>query len=129
MGLLKKENWFVCLLLNVITEGLFMLIPAYYLGCMKKDAWYRKWQYWFFGGVCLIFPAIIMFFIFLIQMTISVAEKLEVPGKEVYASPYVWILCIIIPVIGWALFLVLWIYIEVWPVVKLYQGAGEKYVE
>lgn len=129
MGLLKRENWLVCFLLNIVTQGLFMLVPAYYLGCMKKDAWYRKWQYWFFGALCLIFPVFVMFLIFLIQMAVQVAEKLDVPGKEIYTSPYVWILCMIVPILGWALFLVLLIYVEIWPMVKLSQGAAEKYVE
>ena len=36
------------------------------------------------------------------------AKKLNVPGDEIYMTPYSWILCIIIPIIGWILLLVMY---------------------
>ena len=60
---------------------------------------------------------------------VQVALKLNVPGKELYATPYTWIICVIVPVIGWILLIVMFIYLLVWTVVMLYKGEGEKYIE
>lgn len=128
MNLLKKENWLVCLILTIISEGFFAFALAHLLKLYNKDAWYTKWQYWFFGGLCLVFPIFIMLIVFLVQMICSVAEALNVPGSELYNSPYTWIICIIVPVIGWILLLVMLIYIVVWPIVMIYRGEGEKYL-
>lgn len=129
MGLLKKDNWIVWLFLNVITQGFANLILAYFLGCYDKNAWYAKWQYWVFGAACLFFPVFIMLLVLMIQMEVKVCEKLEVSGKNIYGSPYSWLICLIVPIIGWALLIVMLIYIEIWPIVKLYQGKGEKYIK
>ena len=52
-------------------------------------------------------------------------QKLNVPGCEIYATPYSWILCLIVPVLGWILLAVMLIYLNVWIVSYLYQGKAE----
>lgn len=126
MDLLKKENWWLCLFLNIITFGVFYLALAKFLDCYENDAWYTKWQYWVFGSLCLIFPAFIMLVIFVIEMNCKVAAKLEVPGSEIYNTPYTWVLCFIVPVLGWTLLIIMNIYIFLWPIAKLAHGYGEK---
>lgn len=128
MNLLKKRNWFICLLLNILTLGIFNLVLAGFLNLYSKDAWYKKWQYWFFGGLCLIFPIFILLLVLIVQMICEVADALNVPGSGLYNCPYTWIVCIIVPVVGWILLLVMLIYIMVWSIVMLYQGEGEKYL-
>ena len=128
MGLLRKENWFVNLFLVVISEGIYYFVLAKFLDCYNKDAWYTKWQYWVFGTLCLIFPVFVMLIIFSIQMNCSVAVKLNVPGEKIYNTPYTWIICFIVPVIGWILLIVMLLYIFFWPIVKLAQNEGEKYI-
>jgi len=125
MSLLKKSNWFVCLILTICTPGLFSFILAYELKLIDKNAWYMKWQYWVFGTICLIFPVFIMLLVFIVQMMVTVANKLDVPGKELYYSPYTWIICLIIPIVGWVLLFVMFIYINIWIIVMLYKGKGE----
>lgn len=127
MNLLKKEKWWVCLLLTLICQGLFPLILAHHLKVYDEDAWYYDWVYWFVAGVCFLFPLIIMAVIFIIQITCEVAKKLNVPGAEIYATPYSWILCIIVPIIGWSLLIVMYIYIIIWTIVMLAKGKGEEF--
>lgn len=128
MSLLKKENWIVCFILNLLTQGAFSFVLAYMLKVYDKNAWYAKWYYWVFGTLCLIFPALIMFTVFEVQIQVEVSKKLEVPGKELYTSPYTWIICLIVPVVGWILMLVMLIYIMIWPAIMIKRGLGEKYV-
>ena len=104
-------------------------ILASYLDLYDKDAWYANKWYWIFGGLCLIFPAFIMLIVFAIQINCKVAKALDVPGSNLYYSPYIWILLMIIPVVGWVLFIVMGIYISIWPIVSLYKGYGEKYIK
>lgn len=127
MNLLKKENWFVCLLLNFITQGFFTFVLAYFMDIYEKDAWYKKWQYWVFGTLCLIFPAFIMLLVFEIQILVKVSSKLDVPGKEIYDNTYSWILCLIVPIIGWIMIIVMLLYLEIFMIIALYKGNGEKY--
>ena len=98
------------------------------LDLFDENAWYSKWYYWFIGVICLIFPVFVMFAIFSVQMLTKVAKKLNVPGSEIYGSVYIWILCLVIPIIGWILMLVMYIYLNVWIIVMLYRGVGEKYI-
>lgn len=128
MGLLKKENWSVNLILLLMTQGLYFFVLAYFMKLYDKDAWYTKWQYWVFGTLCLFFPVLIMIIVFTIQISCSVAKNLNVPGKEIYNSPYTWILCLIVPVLGWVLLIVMSIYIYIWTIVMLKKGEGEKYL-
>ena len=66
--------------------------------------------------------------VFMIQMECSVAKKLNVPGEKIYNTPYTWILCMIVPIIGWTLLIVMAIYVYIWPIVMLKNGEGEKYL-
>ena len=129
MDFLKKNNWWLCLLINIITCGLFYIILAKFMNLYDKDAWYMNKWYWILGGLCLVFPIIIMLFIFSIQMTAKVAANLEVSGSKIYNIPYTWIIFVIIPVVGWTLFIVMWLYIIILPNIKLAKGYGEKFIK
>lgn len=129
MELLKKENWWVWLILTIFTGGSNYIFLAVLLDCYDKDAWYANWKYWLIGFLCLVLPATIMFMVFIIEMTCKAASKLEVPGYEIYLSPYIWLLCMIIPVLGWIFLLVMMLYLTIWPMIKLAKGNGEKYIK
>ena len=126
MSLLKQKYWYISLILTLCVGDVYSVILAYMLGLFDKDAWYTKWYYWFLGVICLVFPVFIMFAIFEMQMLVKVCEKLKVPGSEIYGSVYTWILCLIVPIIGWILLLLMYIYLNVWKIVMLYKGEGEK---
>jgi hypothetical protein len=70
-----------------------------------------------------------MLMIFLIQINCAVAAKLNVSGEKIYNTPYTWIVLFIIPVIGWALLIIMSLYIYIWPNIKLAQKEGEKYIK
>ena len=103
MSLLKKEYWFISLIMLLLCPHIFILILASDLNLIDKNGWYSKWQYWVIGGICLIFPLFLLFIVFETEMLVKVAQKLKVPGSELYTIPYIWILLIIIPVVGWIL--------------------------
>ena len=129
MGILKRENWWAWLLLGIASSGISIFFLGALLEVYRKDEWYAKWYYWALGIIILLLPAIIMFFIFYIQTLANICKKLEVPGSEIYAYPYAYIICFIVPIIGWVLLAVLLIYIHIWYLVKLYQGKGEKWIK
>lgn len=128
MKILKKENWWVWLLLFLFSGGSSTIVLGALLDVFDKNAWYAKWYYWVIGLLCFIFPFSIMMAVFNITIASKAAAKLEVPGSEIYLSPYIWILCLIVPFIGWALFIVMLLYINVWPIVMLSKGNGEKHI-
>ncbi len=128
MDLLKKENWWVWLILTIFTGSASTLLLGALTGCFKKDAWYANWKNWVLGFLIFIIPGIIMVGVFIVQMTCEVAAKLEVPGSELYLSPYAWILCLIIPVIGWICFSVMMLYLTIWNIVMLKSGKAERYI-
>lgn len=128
MSLLKSKNWFASLIITLCTGSLFSFLLAYMLKLYDKNAWYCKWQYWVFGALCLIFPVFIMLIVFNMQMLAKVSSKLEVPGEEIYNNPYFWIVCLIVPVIGWIICISFYIYLIFWIVVMLKKGKGEKLV-
>ena len=127
MELLKKENWWIWLLLLLFSSGSSLVALSAILDSFDKKAWYAKWYYWVIGLV-LIIPFTIMIYVFYIDMTCKAAAKLEVKGKELYLSPYIWIIMVIIPFIGWLAFIVLYLYLNIAILVKLKQGKGEKYI-
>lgn len=129
MKLLKKNNWWKNLLLTVACQGLYPLYLAHLLKVYDEDRWYQNWRYWFFAAICFVFPIAVVFLVFLIQITCEVAAKLKVPGSNIYNTPYSWVLCIIVPIIGWALLIVMYLYITIWSVVMLARGIGEEYIE
>lgn len=126
MFLIKKENWWLYLILNVLTLGLFSFVFAKVLKVYEKGAWYTNWSYWTLGVICGIFPALIMLLIFYIQTSIKICLKLNVAGKNIYALPYFWILFVIIPIVGWVLFVLMLVYILLAPSLKIMQGELEK---
>lgn len=128
MNLLKRENWWVWLLLTLFTSGGSCVLLGALFDCFDKDAWYAKWENWLIGFICFVFPAVIMAAIFFIEMTCKTAAKLNISGKELYLSPYVWIICIIIPFIGWLLFSVMVLYLTIMVLVKLHDGEAEKFI-
>ena len=128
MKILKKENWWIWLMLLLFSNGSSNLILGALLDIYNKNAWYAKPKNWILGTVCFIFPVLIMISIFQIQILCLTNAKLNTPGKELYLSPYVWIACLIVPIFGWILFFVLVIYLTIWPLIMLYKGNGEKYI-
>ena len=127
MSILKRENWWIWLLLMFFSSGTSSFVLGALLGVYEKNTWYTKWYYWMIGLI-FILPFTIMLTVFKIHIMDSFAAKFDVPGKELYLTPYLWILCIIIPVIGWILFLVMYLYLEIWNVVMLHRGSAEKYI-
>ena len=96
--LYKKEYWWMWLLLFIFTGGTMTIFIASDLKLLDKDAWYMNYKNWLIATLCFIFPVTIMFVVFTIEMTCKVAAKLEIPGKELYLSPYIWLLLLIIPI-------------------------------
>lgn len=129
MKILKQENWWIWLLLSLFSSGSSNIVLGVLLDVFDKKAWYANKKYWILGLICFIFPAVIMAFIFILQITCETAFKLNVKGSEYYLSPYVWLLLLIIPVIGWVLLSVMIIYLEIWILVALYKGMGDKYAK
>lgn len=127
MKILKKENWWVWLLLFLFSEGSSNLVLGALLDVYDKNAWYTKWYIWVIGLV-LIIPFGIMITAFTLEILSKTAAKLDVKGSEYYLSPYIWIILIIIPFIGWIAFVALMLYLEIAILVKLHAGNGEKYI-
>lgn len=128
MNILKKENWWIWLLLLLFSNGTSPLVLGALLNVYNKDAWYKKWYYWILGLVFFLIPFIIMMYVFYLQILTLSAAKLNVKGKEIYLSPYIWILALIIPILGWLYIGLMTIYLNVVVIVKLKQGNGEKYI-
>lgn len=126
MSLLKKENWIINSLLVILSCGAFTPVLGYLMGLFDKDAWYSKMKNWLLGIVLFMVPAFIMLFIFIIQMSAKVAASLGIKGSEVYNTPYTWIALFIIPIVGWVLFIVMYIYLQVFILIKLKEGECEK---
>lgn len=129
MDLLKRENWWIWLIINVFGQGVGIYILAAFVKAYDKDAWYAKWQYWLIGALCCFFPVAIMFAIFTIQIAVQTAKKLEVPGSEPHGAAYVWILCIIVPIFGWIALAIMQLYLHIYILVSLYRGNGEQYID
>ncbi len=148
MHLLKKPYGLLWLLLSLLTNNLSIFLLGGILKVYDKNAWYAKWYTWvicFIIGIFLLIntllsdntynltylsfilvPYVLLILIWNIQISVKVSEKLLVPGKEIYAYPYSWILCLIIPVIGWILLLVMFIYTRYYYIIKIFEGNGEK---
>lgn len=127
MSLLKKENWIINTLLVILSCGAFTPVLGYLMGLFKKDAWYAKFKNWLLGIVLFIIPAFIMLIVFTIQMSAKIAASLNVKGSEIYNTPYTWIGLFIIPIVGWVLFIVMYIYLQVFILIKLKDGECEKF--
>lgn len=114
MSKLKKKNIWLYVVLNVVTLGLFTFYIAYKLDLYDKNAWYHRWYYWVLGFMMGIFPGLIMFLIFSIKTGCLVSAELKVPGEEIYLLPYSWIVSLIVPILGWTLFIILYVYVHFW---------------
>jgi hypothetical protein len=128
MKILKKENWWVWLLLWLFSSGTSTIVLGALLDVYRKDAWYAKWQYWVIGALALFLPFTVMLIVFNIEILTKTSAKLNVPGKEIYLSPYVWLILLIIPILGWIFLIVMTVYLYIWTLVMLHRGAGEKYI-
>lgn len=129
MNILKRDNWWIWLLLLFFSGGTSILVLGALLDVYDKEAWYAKWQYWVIGLILFIFPVFIMLTIFEIEILCKVAARLSVDGKEIYLSPYIWIILFIIPIFGWILLLVMFIYLNIMYIIELKRGSGEKYIK
>ena len=125
MNLLKKENWWIWLLLLIFSSGSHNFVLGALLDLYDKNAWYAKKKNWILGFVLGIVPGIIMVMIFYLQILCLTNAKLKTPGKEIYLSPYIWCLYLIIPIIGWIVFIVQILYLTIWPIIMLKDGNGE----
>ncbi len=108
----------ICLL--IFLDLVFIFKNAKKYNVYKEDAWYTKWQYWAGATLCLIFPVFIMAFVFFLQTLCSLATRLKVAGS-LYNNPYSWIICIIVPLVGWAIFIVMFIYVNVMSILKSFE--------
>ena len=127
MKILKKENWWVWLLLFIFSEATSTVVLGALLDVYNKKAWYAKWKNWLIGLI-LILPFLVMVTAFNIQILCESAAKLDVKGKDYYLSPYIWIILLIIPFIGWFLLAALFLYLNIAIIVNLYKGKAEKYI-
>ena len=67
MKILKKENWWIWLLLTLFSSGSSTLVLGALLDVYRKNAWYRKWYYWVLG-IPFIFPLLIIVSIFYLEI-------------------------------------------------------------
>lgn len=126
MGLLKKENWFINLMMAIFTLGGYIVIPAYLLKLYEKDKWYANPKYWICGAIMLLFPVVLMLVVLALQMTVRVASYGKIEGENIYGNVYVWITLLAIPVVGWILLIVMYIYLQFFIILKIKEGAFEK---
>ena len=129
MKLLKRKYSIFWLLLSLITCNISILLYAGLLGVYEDNAWYNQWYVWVLSFLLGIVPALILFLIMLIETMVKVAKEFEIGGQNIYGYPYVWIGCLIVPVIGWTVFIIMILYLYIWYIVGLFQGKGEKYLK
>lgn len=126
MSLLKRENWWIYVLISFLSCGIFTFILATDMNLFEKDAWYSKWYYWVLGVAFFILPAIVMLIVLNIKMQCEICKKLHVTGEQYYGYPYLWLLSLIVPILGWATFIVMCLHVYFYPAIMIYQGEGEK---
>ena len=129
MSLLDKKNWWIWFILSIVTFNISTVVLAALLDCIDKEEWYANKRNWILGFICFIFPGVIMLFVFVVEMLCKVSARLSVPGKELYLSPYVWIMFLIIPILGWTFLFVVILYLTIWNAIMLKQGEGELYIK
>ncbi len=127
MYILKRENWWIWLLLLLFSGGTSTIVLGALLNVYDKNAWYTNWFTWVIGLI-LIIPFPTMITVLNIDIISKTAYKLDVKGKEYYLSPYIWLILVIIPILGWICFIALLLYLNIAILVKLYKGNGEKYI-
>jgi len=114
-------------LLFIFSEATSTIVLGAMLDVFDKKAWYTKWYIWIIGLIFML-PISVMIVVFNLEITSKTAAKLEVKGADYYLSPYIWIILLIIPFIGWIGFIALVLYLNIAIIVKLYNGNGEKYI-
>ena len=87
MNILKRDNWWIWLLLLFFSNSTSILVLGALVDVYDKDAWYAKWQYWVIGLLLFVFPFFIMFAVFQIVILCKTGAKLKVDGTELYLSP------------------------------------------
>lgn len=127
MSILKKENWWIWLLLFLFSGGASTIVLGALLNLYNKNEWYAKLKFWIIGFI-LIIPFSIMITVFNLEITSKTAAKLEVKGSEYYLSPYIWIVLLIIPIMGWILFIILILYLNISIIINISKGKAEKYI-
>ena len=128
MEILKRENWWIWLLLTLFSGGSSTIVLGALLGVFDKNAWYAKWYYWVIGLALFIFPFFVMVLVFIIQILCQTCAKLKVSGKEIYLSPYLWLIAFIVPILGWFAITVTLIYLNIASLMALYNGNAEQYM-
>ena len=126
MNLCKKENFWVWIIFYVCLGGFNSLIMGCALNLYDKNKWYANPAVWVISILLLIFPALILFAIFQLQILCESAKKLKVPGEKIYLNPIMWLMGIIIPFIGWGFLTVLIIYINIYIIYQFSQGIAEE---
>lgn len=129
MSLLKKGNWLLYALVTILSIGGYTFYLAYEMDLFDQDEWYYKWEYWTFATLACILPAIIMLLVLNIQMAIKISVKFNTAYQKIYNTPYSWILCLIIPVLGWSTLIVMLIHVYLYPAVMIHAGVGDKYLK
>ena len=122
--MIKKDKWWVWLIGFLINTSCSIFILSNILGVLDKKEWYAKWYLWLIGAILMI-PFPIMIIAFIINITAKCAEKLDVWASEFYTSPYAWIMMLVIPIVGWASFIVFYFYMLISILINLYNGYGE----
>lgn len=123
--MVKKNKAVLWFLLSILTLNISVIILGEKFDLYKEDGWYTKWYCWALAFLFGIVPVMIMLFILTIQMTVKICIKFGVSGKEIYGYPYIWVLSLIVPIIGWALFIIMFLYIYIMYIIGLFQGKGE----
>ena len=100
------------MLLFLFSGGSSTIVLGALLNLFNKKDWYAKPKIWIIG-LLLIIPFSIMITVFNLEITSKTAAKLEVKGSEYYLSPYIWIILLIIPMIGWIIFVILVLYLNI----------------
>ena len=127
-NLLKKEYGIIWLVVGFFTEFITTFLLAYFLDVYDREAWYTKPAYWIVGFVFFMFPALIMFLIFQVQIAVGTARKLNVPGEEIYGNIFIWVAGIVVPVFGWLFLAAMYFYVNVVTYIMLISGEGERYI-
>ncbi len=167
MNLLKKENWFVWLILLFLSYGMSNFALASTLDVYEETPWFLKWAknkndlfkllailitltiillLTFYSTqiteliyestnifvtltlfIASLYSSIILIaaIIAFINVSTKVAAKLNVKGSELYLSTYIWIVSLIIPILGWAVFVLMFLYVILAPIYMIYKGQGE----
>lgn len=124
--MIKKDRWLLYLFLNIITCGLFTFYLAQKIKVYDKNAWYSNVLIWLFAFLFGIWPFIIMLFVFFIKTACLVSKAFNVPYSNYYSYPYIWLILFITPIIGWSLFVVLFLYVNNFYIIYIKRGYGEK---